>query len=721
MRYQVIIPSARAANLIPCVRALLRSEPELSPADIIVVDDGARAEAEGHLPRLRWINGIKPFNFARNVNLAFSGAEGDVFLLNDDAVLLSPHGFSRLQARVGAEPRIGLCSAAIRGFVGNRNQNARSGQALRNESTVLAFVCVFVPHRTRTAIGPLDERFGGYGFEDNDYCHRVTRTGRKLAIWDGCIVDHSGHLPSTFRSRPDITGLFRQNQRLYEQKWKAMQSIQTAVVDLLFLTRNRLAFTMEAFSALVANTDWALVRTLYLWDDGSTDGTLEWMREQQHRVPAQTELVTTRLGSPVTAMVEWIRRARAPILAKIDNDTMVPMGWLRESLAVMDRHPELHFLGIEALYPAIEGSVERSYAPADWISGLGLYRRRAFERSLPTVYDKYFGLEEWQARQGPALVRGWMNPALPLFLLDRMPFDPWLSLSEHYITTGDQRPWQRYEPTCTLWNWRWPNAARDGCPPAMPIPEAPVPRLPARATGEPFVIGAMRVRNEGHHIAEVIERALGICARVVVLSDNSTDDTVAVCRSFGERVTVVESPFTGLDEARDKNFLLQKLLPLRPDWVLWIDGDEVLERRGPEMIRDAIMRSQFVVTYTLRIAYIWDDLNHVRVDGIFGRMVRASLFSLRGQNTESLHFATTGFGGNLHCGNVPRGLVGSTAALGVRLKHLGYLSRAERERKYAWYNSVDPNNAAEDNYRHLMEIGGARHAPGPVQVVPWEE
>ena len=43
-------------------------------------------------------------------------------------------------------------------------------------------------------------------------------------------------------------------------------------------------------------------------------------------------------------------------LAKIDNDTI---GYRRTGLArspaVMDRHPELHFLGIEALYPAVAG------------------------------------------------------------------------------------------------------------------------------------------------------------------------------------------------------------------------------------------------------------------------------------------------------------------------------------------------------------------------------
>jgi hypothetical protein len=59
--------------------------------------------------------------------------------------------------------------------------------------------------------------------------------------------------------------------------------------------------------------------------------------------------------------------------------------------------------------------------------------------------------------------------------------------------------------------------------------------------------------------------------------------------------------------------------------------------------------------------------------------------------------------------------------LGVRLKHFGYMTRQKRLQKYQWYNDVDPNNAAEDYYRHIAEIPGAHFAPGPAQLVEWTE
>jgi len=30
------------------------------------------------------------------------------------------------------------------------------------------------------------------------------------------------------------------------------------------------------------------------------------------------------------------------------------------------------------------------------------------------------------------------------------------------------------------------------------------------------------------------------------------------------------------------------------------------------------------------------------------------------------------------------------------------MHRADRERKYQWYNAQDPNNAIEDRYRHMV-------------------
>ncbi len=220
--FSIIIPTARSENLIPCVTSILAMEPALDPSRIIVVDDGARVGSEDTLKGITWVTGDKPFCFARNVNLGIKKAPGDVIILNDDTTLETKFGITSMSYAVRGSYGIGVCSAAINGFVGNPNQKRVGPTGLRQESRVVAFICVYIPRKVLDGIGRLDERFVGYGWEDNDYCRRAIQAQLRLVVYDGCVVRHGDTVKtSTFRSRPDISELSSKNRDLYIKKWGA--------------------------------------------------------------------------------------------------------------------------------------------------------------------------------------------------------------------------------------------------------------------------------------------------------------------------------------------------------------------------------------------------------------------------------------------------------------------------------------------------------------------
>jgi GT2 family glycosyltransferase len=223
--FKVVILSARASNLIPCAQALFVNEPDLSPDRVIVVDDGARSEAESQLPAVCWVPGAEPFVFSRNANIGIREAGTDVVLLNDDALLTTPRGFTLLSEQVRSRSGLCICSAGIRGRVGNPSQLVSDRSEFRSENWV-SFTCVYIPRLVYEKIGPLDERFTGYGYEDNDYCARCAREGLEMAVWDGCAVNHSGALPSTFQARPDYASQVRHNRLLFEEKWGRAATFQ---------------------------------------------------------------------------------------------------------------------------------------------------------------------------------------------------------------------------------------------------------------------------------------------------------------------------------------------------------------------------------------------------------------------------------------------------------------------------------------------------------------
>jgi hypothetical protein len=229
------------------------------------------------------------------------------------------------------------------------------------------------------------------------------------------------------------------------------------MIDLLYLAHNRLEFTKATVEALMANTDWSQIGRVLVYDDRSLDGTAEYLESVQF--PADTQFRPGNYQSPVMVMVDYlcgIPRGRDSTFAKVDNDTMVPAGWLGECLKVLRQHPEVDLLGIEAFRPVAPGCVPRAADPAAHIGGIGLMRNRCFQ-TLPRPAQR-FGFTEWQER-APWANRAWLNPALPVFLLDHLPVEPWASLTREYVARGWARQWEPYHQNQSeLWDW-WQPAA----------------------------------------------------------------------------------------------------------------------------------------------------------------------------------------------------------------------------------------------------------------------
>lgn len=214
-------------------------------------------------------------------------------------------------------------------------------------------------------------------------------------------------------------------------------------IDILFPTYHRSEFTAASIRALLRNTN-LRGRIVVDNDEGRNSG-------------------------PVAAMNRLLAQPGTEIFAKIDNDTIVPPGWLEQCVAVMEAHPELDLLGIEppaSRTPAPWGrkmsdpesrtTASAGYARCEMIGGIGLFRRRAFEGRAPMrprEKNGVGGFSDWQTNH-PAVVKGWIVPPLNVFLLDRLPIEPWASLSKTYIAKGWQRPWTNYKPQDHgLWDW----------------------------------------------------------------------------------------------------------------------------------------------------------------------------------------------------------------------------------------------------------------------------
>jgi hypothetical protein len=109
--------------------------------------------------------------------------------------------------------------------------------------------------------------------------------------------------------------------------------------------------------------------------------------------------------------------------------------------------------------------------------------------------------------------------------------------------------------------------------------------------------------------------------------------------------------------------------------------------------------------FKFHVIYLWDSEAQYRADGIYADFFRTSLFRLvPGQRFKSAA------GGGFHCGNAPE--PGGAPRTAVKILHYGYLHKADRIRKWEFYNHHDPRN---ENEGYDPKFPGRRTYPHIVQ------
>lgn len=225
------------------------------------------------------------------------------------------------------------------------------------------------------------------------------------------------------------------------------------MIEILYMAWNRLNFTGLTWPLLIQNTDWSLVKKLTVYDDGSEDGTLEYLRERIGDCPVEHELRESDMRSPPAVMNHFLATHREPLFAKIDNDICCPPRWLNDLAAVMEANEKTMLLGSEVgqTYTRRDGEAH-SVRRCSHIGGVGLMRTLAFINNPPIPSRGRFGFTEWQLRY--QIPRGWIQPDLMMPQIDRIPAEPWRTYTKEYVDRGWSRDWGHYPNAEASW-WSW--------------------------------------------------------------------------------------------------------------------------------------------------------------------------------------------------------------------------------------------------------------------------
>jgi len=205
---------------------------------------------------------------------------------------------------------------------------------------------------------------------------------------------------------------------------------------LVVVTHNRLRYTKLCLESVLA--DRSSEFELFVWDNGSTDGTGEYLSSLVD--PRLRDVILSpRNEGQTRAMNEAWARSKAPYVAKLDNDCLVTEGWLR---VLTEAHRDVEKLGAVACWhyrredfddagaaPKIAEQSGHKIFRHPWVCGSGFVMKRAtYEEMGPWPEGSCnIGTTDYFWRMAMSgYINGWYVPLVLQHHMDD-PFSPYCS------------------------------------------------------------------------------------------------------------------------------------------------------------------------------------------------------------------------------------------------------------------------------------------------------
>ena len=287
---------------------------------------------------------------------------------------------------------------------------------------VVTGACMLLRRAEFFRYGPFDEQYEN-GWEDDDLCYAFREQGMRIHYCSASTVVHfqsvsvkeglsqeesllkelSGQAAAGAPPDPRLPGLYQKvEQRLsgirarfernrsrffgawgrrvfrddyhyiqadgLEERFFGDQHRPQPLVSIIILTFNQLPYTFECVESIQRHTTGRY--ELIFIDNGSTDGTIPWLRALVGREPASCSLIENgkNLGF-AKGCNQGLEAAHGDYLLLLNNDVVVTEGWLSGLLACFRHRPEAGIVG--PLTNNISGIQRLPGSPSSPQAGLG--------------------------------------------------------------------------------------------------------------------------------------------------------------------------------------------------------------------------------------------------------------------------------------------------------------------------------------------------------------
>lgn len=194
------------------------------------------------------------------------------------------------------------------------------------------------------------------------------------------------------------------------------------------------------------------------------------------------------------------------------------------------------------------------------------------------------------------------------------------------------------------------------------------------------LVGFLKIHNEAStgNLERVLKHMSKFCDDIVVCDCESTDNSIEITRKFTSHIISDKNDI--LNELSTKQKMLDYVLRLKPDWVVWLDADEVFDREGElGEIRELCLHGEKngIDGFSFLEYNLWENLKCYRVDELWNK----GWFTRLWKNNGFLKFDTHR---GLHRKQYPEGLKNIRKSK-IKVVHYGFSTPELIRKKYNFY------------------------------------
>lgn len=204
------------------------------------------------------------------------------------------------------------------------------------------------------------------------------------------------------------------------------------------------------------------------------------------------------------------------------------------------------------------------------------------------------------------------------------------------------------------------------------------------------IVSMLQLRDCVGRIDKMLTQVSNVSDEIVILDHASIDDTGIKAKAYPKVKIVLQedNPNWAEVEMKNKQRLLESALALNPDWLFWLDSDELISKPLLEKLRKLPEENPTVIMFGFAEINFWNSEKQYRTDSGWypawtQRLIKANPF---------LHY-TQRIGIGPKNSFVPEGIrinKGETLLIeDLPILHYGYIDQEMRTRKYNKYIELD--------------------------------